>query len=328
MKKRLVLGVITLGTASMLCGFDSAETADTLIDKMNEASADLTSLTADIDMNVDAAVNISDGTTNSSIGISLTGSETVAASLDPFAAEITASLNFAALGSSQAIEEEIYMVTDENDALKLYTKSTDAGTGESSWSVDTMDDFNINDLVKLSTATSVSATDMADWGMELVLAPEAADVNGTECYLLTTSIDTDTLSTILSKLSDLTGEDMLADEDISTALAMLQGLKIDMEYYVDAATYLPIKLHMDMNDSDLTTVNTLLNSYITYSESDEAPSSTAELQLNDLSLDAVYDYTTPVSVTVPDEALEAEASGNTDSLSDLAEDAASSVTEG
>ena len=39
MKKKLLLGLTVLGAASMLCGFDSAETADSLYQKMLDATA-------------------------------------------------------------------------------------------------------------------------------------------------------------------------------------------------------------------------------------------------------------------------------------------------
>ena len=38
MKKKLVLGLAVLGTASMLCGFDNTQTANDVLQKTQEAS--------------------------------------------------------------------------------------------------------------------------------------------------------------------------------------------------------------------------------------------------------------------------------------------------
>ena len=75
MKKKLLLGLTVLGAASMLCGFDSAETADSLYQKMSDATADVSGMSMSIGMNLDAAINVSDGTTDSSLGISMHRSE-------------------------------------------------------------------------------------------------------------------------------------------------------------------------------------------------------------------------------------------------------------
>jgi hypothetical protein len=164
---------------------------------------------------------------------------------------------------------------------------------------------------------------MADWGISFELAPEAADVDGTECYLLSTTLDASSLETLLDKSAELTGEEL--PEEFSTYLALLDGLKLDMDYYVDTTTYLPVKMHMDMNDSDLSIINQLITAQFANFTSDEATSSTAELVLNDLSIDAVYTYGDVAEIVVPDEALAAEAENGTTSLSDLADEVEDSI---
>ena len=55
MKKKLLLGLTVLGAASMLCGFDSAETADSLYQKMLDATTDASGASMSMEMNLDAA---------------------------------------------------------------------------------------------------------------------------------------------------------------------------------------------------------------------------------------------------------------------------------
>ena len=88
MKRKLLLGLITLGAASMLCGFDSAETVESLSEKMNEASASMESMSADMGMNVDAAISISDGTTTTPIDLMLKADFAIDYLLDPFAMQM------------------------------------------------------------------------------------------------------------------------------------------------------------------------------------------------------------------------------------------------
>lgn len=61
MKKKLVLGLAVLGTASMLCGFDNTQTANDVLQKTQEASKDAAGVTMTMKMNFDGAVNVNDG---------------------------------------------------------------------------------------------------------------------------------------------------------------------------------------------------------------------------------------------------------------------------
>ena len=55
----------------------------------------------------------------------------------------------------------------------------------------------ITELIADSQNAAISYSDMQEMGLVFELAPEAADVNGTECYLLSTTITADTLQTML-----------------------------------------------------------------------------------------------------------------------------------
>lgn len=310
MKKKLLLGLATLGAASMLCGFDSAETVDTLYEKMNAASASAESMSAAMTLNLDAAVNVSDGTTDSSIAVAANGDFNVDYLMNPFAMKMDGAMKVSSLGQDQDMTMKAYYVTDENGEMKMYIYAEDSATGTGEWQVETVEGVNINELLEASKNNAMGISDMAEWGITFELAPEAADVDGVECYLLSTTLDSATVSTMLSKSSELIGEDLTADPNVSMALSMLDGLKINLQYYVDAATYLPVKMHMDMNDSDLSTINQLIAASMTSSDSEST--TTTELILNDLSLDMAASFDAVDLITVPEEALAAEAAAGTD----------------
>lgn len=317
MKRNLILGLVTLGAASMLCGFDSAETAESVLNKMQEASMDAENVAMDMVMDVKVDVNVGDGETTSTLAVSLGGDFSIAATMDPLAMSMDGSMSFSALGSGQDIAMKMYGVTSEDGAFETYVYTEDSTSGESGWVYDSEDDIDLDALMEASKAMDASA--LADWGLAFELAPEAVDVDGTECYELSTVIDSATISTILDKTSELAGEDLSSDDDVATALALLDGLKMNLSYCVDAATYLPVSMHIDFNGTDLSTANALVQSMM---DSDSSTAGTSvEIVLNNVSIDVTTSYGTVGEITVPQEAIDAVAAGEADSVSDLVDSA-------
>ena len=312
MKKKLLLGLTVLGAASMLCGFDSAETADSLYQKMTDATADVSGMSMSMGMNLDAAINVRDGTTDSSLGITMNGTFDVNATMDPVATEMTGSIDLSALGQGQHIEMKNYSVTAEDGGLETYSFTKESADDEGSWAYSKDANIDMTSLMDLSK--SLTAADLADWGLTFTLAPEAATVNGTECYQLTTVIDSSTLDTVLNKVSELAGEDLTSDANVATAMQYLDGLKLNITYFVDAATYLPVSMTMDMNDSDLTVLNSLIASALASEDG-----TSAELVLNDFSINATTSYGDVATITVPQEAIDAVAAGDATSLDNVAD---------
>lgn len=311
MKRKLLLGLTVLGAASMLCGFDSAETADSLYEKMSAASSDVSGMSMNMGMNLDAAINVSDGTTNSSLDITMTGNFDIDYTMDPLAMAMTGSMDLSTFGQAQHMEMKNYSVTSEDGGLETYSFTKESADDEGSWAYSKDANIDISSLMDLSK--SLTAADLADWGLTFTLAPEAADVNGTECYQLSTVIDSTTLDTVINKISSLSGEDLSADANVATAMQYLDGLKMNIVYYVDAATYLPVSMKIDMNDSDLTTLNSLLASALASEDG-----TSAELVLNDFSITADSSYGDVAAITVPQEAIDAVAAGDATSLDDAA----------
>lgn len=304
MKKNVMFTLAALGAASMLCGFDSAETADSISLKMQEASQAVIDqgMSMKMDMNLDGALNISDDTTTSTIAMAIKGGFDIDYTMDPFAMKMVGNMDVSALGEGQSVTMQTYAVTGENGELETYTYSEDATTGESGWAYAADDSFDMNQILELSK--SMDPQMISEYGLTFELAPEAADVDGTECYLLTTTIDKDTFATMINKTAELTGE-AVPTEELNMVLAYFDGLKINVSYYVDVATYLPVSMHMDMNGSDLSTLNSLLAT----SMGEAAEGTSMELVMNDCSIDASVAYGNVEPITVPQEALDAVASG-------------------
>ena len=300
MKKKLVLGLAVLGTASMLCGFDNTQTANDVLQKTQDATKNVAGATMTMKMNLDGALNVSDGSTTSTLQAKLTGNFDLAANMDPYGMKMEGNVEMSFFGQNQTVDLEMYGLTNEDGAFDSYIYTKDSATGEGQWQHTTDSSIDYSQLINLSNSFNVS--DYADWGLTFELAPEAAEVDGKECYLLTAVIDKDALNTFINKSSELTGEDLSSDTDVATALAYLDGISLKLQYYIDTTTYLPVSMHMDLNDSDLTNLNALLAGALASSSDD---TSTAELVLNDLSFDISCTYGDAVDITVPDEAIQA-----------------------
>lgn len=325
MKKRVLTGVLVLGAATMLCGFDSAETADSVLDKMQEASSTQTDMTMGMAMNVDVAVNMDDGENTASLPITLTADLDIAATTEPLAMQMEGNVKMSALTQDESITMKMYGVTNDEGAFETYIYQDDATTGEAGWVYGSDDSINYAELMEQSKSMAANASDLTEYGLTFELAPEAADFEGTECYLLTTTVDTEALNTILNKSSELTGQDLTADENVAMVLAMLDGLRVNISYYVSTADYMPVGIHIDMNDSDLTTLTSVIEGLFAGAAEDGAATTSVELVLNDVSIDASTTYGDIEPITVPEEAIAAVESGEAQSLDSLEEDVTNEI---
>lgn len=313
MKKQILLSLAAIGAAAVLCGFDSAETAESILEKASENSATFESTSAGMALNCDIALNIGDDTTTSTIQILAGGDYAVDVTLDPFAMWMTGSFSLSTFGQNETVKLEMYGVTNDAGALETYTYTEDSSSdeeGAGTWLYSETSDFNFNELVELSSSMDFSS--VADW-LTFEVAPEAADYEGTECYLLTCVLDSSDFETLFQKsidlIAEITGEE-LSEEDkaeiseISSYLALLEGLKVKIEYYVDTTNYVLTAMHIDLNDSDLSVLNTYA-SVLLASEVGEDTATTIEIVFNDVSMDYSFSYGDVDTITVPEDVIAA-----------------------
>ena len=328
MKKQLLAGILALGTISMLCGFDSAETLDSLTEKMAEASQSMEGFSAAININADGALNISDSSTTTSLELNAQGEFDTDYQMEPFGMSMDGTLTYSFLGSGTTLTEKAYMVDTEDGQSKTYVYSgVAAGEDEGdngSWSVDSSDASTINSIMSLTADVNYSVTAMKNYGFDVRLSSEACDIDGVECYEIDAMIDKNAIENFLNTTSVLDSS-ITQSEDVSSVLSMLEGIEIDFSVYVDTESYLPVYVHMDLNNSDFSLLSEVIGSYMNGFTSDSAESSSTEIVLNDFSIDAAYDYDEIPSVEVPQEALDAEANGASLSISDIAEEAAENI---
>ena len=174
MKKKLVLGLAVLGTASMLCGFDNTQTANDVLQKTQDATKNVAGATMTMKMNLDGALNVSDGSTTSTLQAKLTGNFDLAANMDPYGMKMEGNVEMSFFGQNQTVDLEMYGLTNEDGAFDSYIYTKDSATGEGQWQHTTDSSIDYSQLINLSNSFNVS--DYADWGLTFELAPEAAEV--------------------------------------------------------------------------------------------------------------------------------------------------------
>ena len=304
MKKKVLFCLAALGTASMLFGFDSAETAESVLEKMQTAADESSAfgVEMDMDMNMDISLDIDDGTTSSSIGVGASGNFDINASNDPAAASMDGKLDLSILGQDQSMIMKMYEVSSEDGKFDIYIYNENSVSGEEgTWTHQSSDVSSLDSLT--DQATDI---DYSEWGLDFELASEPVTVDGKECYLLNTVIDSASLETMMNKIQEISGQSIASDENLSMIQSMLDGLKLKFEYYVDTATYFPVKFHIDLNDSDLSA----LSQYLAMAMGEMAEGSSVDLVLNDFSIDASMAYGDAKEITVPEEALAAPDAGD------------------
>lgn len=298
MKKRLSAVLIAIGAVSMLCGFDSAETAENIMQKQQEATASASSTDASISLNADIAVDFAGAplkaAANGTIDIEILTQEP--------ALKLEGSVDVLSplLAQENTYDFKLYMTTREHGTPDIYLYYGDSVSGDSVWDHEVGEGINMNDLFSLTSAVDLDS--LSSLGIDFTLSQEAVDVDGTECYELSTVVDSSTFSKVLEKASSLYGQDLSENETVSMAMELLDGLYINISYYIDTASYLPVSMHVDMNDSDLSVLEALASSYVTSMMGSEEELSVS-ITINDLSVDVATEYNTITEIVIPDEAL-------------------------
>ena len=116
MKRKVLFCLAALGTASMLFGFDSAETAESVLEKMQTAASEdsLAGMEMDMDISIDLSLDIDDGTASSSIGIGASGNFDADVNKEPAAMSMDGRLDMSLLGQNQSVTMKMYSVSSED----------------------------------------------------------------------------------------------------------------------------------------------------------------------------------------------------------------------
>lgn len=254
-----------------------AMSPETLVEEMLTASdgKEMTqsSITMEMDMSIEA-----DGT---SMDTSLDLLMDLKASSDPYASYCRTEMTMDAAGEETTETTEVYSLEEDGALVNyIYTTSTD--------------DWEKQDLgTTLEEMTSqtvdynwLSEKAKAD---ELTLAEETQTINDTEVYVLSGTINGDTMQDSfdsLGMLTDVFGSDSTAEIDFT-------ALTVPVTYYIDTESFLPLKIEMDiegMGDAMNSVITSLLGTTGTETE----------LSISVDHMHIVYDNIGYDAVTIPE----------------------------
>lgn len=322
MKKRIFTTALalTMCMSSISVFAESTLTAEELLAKQAEYMQNAGSSSMDMTINLDGALETSDGTSSSSLGMVLSGDISADILLDPMQVGMNMSMNLSLMGASQDIAMEMYMV-ENGTKFDTYQKADD-GTGTGQWmrtQIDMSEMFEQFGVSSIQELQGKSFDQMLPEGMEIDWAVEKTD----DTYELSASVAFSDLMDLIETTLKSQGEDM-TDEDIIAAETILNGFVMNMSYTLDKETYATEKFHADFNDSDLSLISDMINEIMGEStasaEETEMSMPSINLVLNDFSIDGTYSYDTVTEIEIPADALTAEVV-DVEELEEMAEDA-------
>ena len=313
MKKKLMLTALVLGAGSMmLTGFDSAATAEDVMANYMEASKTISSFQADVDMNLDVGLAINMDGVNMNMYISLLGDMAMDYLKDPMSVKVDGSMTLSVPGEdTENVSMQVYMVPGDQGDWECYAYADDGS--ESEWEYTSIPADQMEQILALANSAELDYSQLPG---TTTLAEEAADVNGITCYELTNTMTYADLEPIINQALEATGETE-DTEEIQSTLSMvgmaLDGVQLNTIIDIDAETYLPMKVRIDLKGSDFS----MLSQILAYSFADTDDEGNAvfpeiSLDLGDLYMEFIYDYTEPAEITVPEEGLAAKADSDGD----------------
>lgn len=323
MKKKLFgAALAAFFSAAMVMGSFAGElTAEEIMEKSKAASESLNEVSATVDGKADVTLAFPDQ--NMTLGVTGSMGMYVAATLDPLAALVEASMTGDMMGQSGSMDMEIYMVPEDDGSLYVYA-GMDQGEGLE-WMLTSIDAKTVSqytDMLKGGKA-------MSDLPISFTLADGTVDVNGTECYSLVASLGWEDIMNLYKAALEVAGDAVPAEsipdeETLASVGALLGGLVVNFEMDVDTEKYLVQKLHIDLNGSDWVTLGATIAAMMGMTD-DSGNLLSVSLDVNALYLDYYYDYGTPVSIEVPQDVV--DNATNVGSATDLTEMAATMVEE-
>ena len=314
MKKNFLIGAIILGAASfsMLTGFDSALTAEDVLAKSQEAGFNMEQVSADAGINFD--VNIAVPAADMTLGIKADGKETMGMTMNPLGLAADMDMAVSAMGQNLNMKANIYGVMEEGDQFAMYTKVTMEGEEAPQWTKTTTDASQITAAMDQMKEMKF---DFSSLPFTFKLDPEPMNVNGKECYVLSTSA---TFNEIYLLAEPFLGQlpEGVTKEELDSYSQLLSGLVFNLQMCVDTETFRPMSAHFDLEGSDLTTIAAMVSSLFGADENGNAYE--VNLSVNAAAIDITYDYETPVEIVLPADAASAQAV-DPSSLLDMVESA-------
>ena len=321
MKKRLTTLLLAgIAGSAMVMGASAADiTADEILKNAAAQSAAVNEINGDVLMKADGALTMDD----QAITLDADANVQVSAVMDPLNVQSIADvvLNLDVLGDQQNTEThaEFYVVPDENGDLVSYSGASDGET--TAWTKSALGE-EFTEQLKQIIGLGQTAPELP---IEFNVSEDLADVDGIQCYELTSSLTFEDVMNVynvyLEAYKDELPEEVLSqlpdEESLASIGSMLGGLIINVTIDVANDNYEIEHLRIGTDGSDFSSLGMIIGLLMgAGSDSGEMPA--ISLDVNDLYIECFYDYSTPVEVVVPDEAIANAVDAGDLDLSELA----------
>lgn len=332
LKKRMRIAAVAMAAAVMCATAASAATTEEVLENYMNNSVSVNDMAADVQMKLIGSIQTDskvEGLSKISAGAAM--NMQMGFQKEPLMIGMDATMAAGALGMSASMDFDFYLVEEEEGALGIYLKATlGNGVQDTGWQHESLSQEELAEIVQEAIEEltselgidldegfdpsaledmfgSFSAEDLGQ-AVSFELTDENAMINDIACYELTQRQNLADLVPIIQTALEAEGIDATTGQLISLVLG---GMTSRTSLYIAKDTYRAQAIHEDLNESDFSSLNMMLNYYVIRSLIAEAMDSDVQSMLNigtynfsldDFSMDIVYDYEVQQPVVVPQEA--------------------------
>ena len=291
-----------------LCGFDRDMGVEEVFEKSQQAASQQDRVTVDVrsdDRFSLTTSSASSGTSTFSAGASLEGK--VLVTREPNAIAFTGEMAAGAVGFEMHADLSMYLLEKEDQSYDAYVL-VKSGEETSGWQHSTMTAEQLQQIFEQAPVQQQ---------IQEIMAPDRMGqtvrrIGGRDCYQLLRKVTYDDVRPLLYEALQAA-----AEQDPSTApdqeemqiidMAM-SGMVWNVERDVDAETFLPMRVVTDTKGSDLSGLSAFLTMLLEQNAEIFGDITLPELKVSvDRSeTELAFDYTSPVAIKLPEEALQAQ----------------------
>ena len=330
--KRSFTAAAAAGAAAimLLSGFDSTMTLQELQEKTKSALSQAESVSVTVNAVADAELSVQQNVENgASMNVPLNAASDITLNLnmEPLQLQMDLNYSYEAMGQGMGGMFSTYLMENEDGTATVYSMNS-INEGAQQWMQEEVDAQSLSQVKQtLRSAFSGDTTALNSLSQTTVsvdpsaaasivekyqeqftdlakLSPESVTVNGKECYQITSELSGEDLYRMAADVMAASGQ-MPEEASAQSLKDALGGIRMKMSSAIDARTYLPVDGTVDFGESDFSSVQNLLVSSMTGGAADM----TADLKVNTLRIDCSFLCDEPVTIAVPQEALDASGAG-------------------
>jgi len=226
--------MIVLSTMAF-AGCGEKVTAESIMEQMKANTENLDSTEAKMVFGMEMNISESTEAINIDMDMKVSLDMDMQTTTDPEASHITTKVAVSATGMNIDMQMETYQVAEAGKTV-TYSLAEDVWTRTVSEDIaDTLDTDAMMELIETLD-------------IEYTLGDRTEDVDGTEVYVLSTTITGKDIMSVMEDLVAAMGEDFSMAEFDSLDLD-IESLNAEIKYYVDKDKMLPLKVTVDFGDS-------------------------------------------------------------------------------